>query len=99
MNIVQRQEKLAAITTDYINALEEVVNNLEKEIKEVIEAEKSDNPDWEKSIENYLDELHSVIYALPEPREGHKELHKKIVDLRKRIKDIYAEFKALTKNN
>jgi len=99
MNIVERQEKLAAITKEYIEALEEVVNNLEKEIKEVIEAEKSDNPDWEKSIENYLDELHSIIYALPEPRIGHKDLHKKIVDLRKKIKDIYAEFKALIKKS
>ncbi|NPA95878.1 MAG: hypothetical protein GXO58_10685 [Thermodesulfobacteria bacterium] len=97
MNIVEKQEKLAAITKEYIDAIEDAISTLEKEIKEAMDVEKSGNPEWEKSIEGYIDELHSIIFSLPEPRHGHKDLHKKIAELRKRIKDIYADFKAMIK--
>ncbi len=96
MNIVERQEKLAAITKEYIDAIEEVVKTLEEELKEISNAEKTGHAEWE-SIENYIDELHTIIFSLPEPRYGHKDLHKKIAELRKRIRDIYADFKAMTK--
>ncbi len=99
MNIVERHEKLAAITKEYIDAIEEAVKTLENEIKEAADVEEAGHPEWEKSIEGYIDELHTVIFSLPEPRYGHEELHKKIAELRKRIKDLYAEFKAMIKKS
>ncbi len=98
MNVVEMQEKLAAIQKDYIDTLEEAIKRLEDEIKEASEVEQTGNPEWEKSIEGYIDELHSIIFSLPEPRYGNEELHEKIAALRKRIKDIYADFKKMIKN-
>lgn len=97
MNIVERQEKLAAIQKDYIDALEDAIKTLEDEIKEASEVEHAGHEEWEKSIEGYIDELHGIIFSLPEPRYGHEELHTKIAELRKRIKDLYADFKKMVK--
>ncbi len=97
MNIVERQEKLVAIQKDYIQALEDAIKTLEDEIREASEVEQAGREDWEKSIEGYIDELHGIIFSLPEPRYGHEDLHKKIVGLRKRIKDLYADFKKMLK--
>ncbi len=95
MNVVEMQEKLVAIQKDYIKTLEEALKRLEDEIKEASEVEHAGHPEWEKSIEGYIDELHGIIFSLPEPRYGHEELHGKIADLRKRIKDLYVDFKKM----
>ena len=97
MNIVERQEKLVSIQKDYIEALEDAIKTLEDEIKEASEVEHAGHEEWEKSIEGYIDELHGIIFSLPEPRYGHNELHAKIANLRKRIKDLYADFKKMIK--
>ncbi len=95
MNIVEMQEKLVTIQKDYIDTLEQAVKRLEDEISEASDVEHAGHPEWEKSIEGYIDELHAIIFSLPEPRYGHEDLHHKITDLRKRIKNLYVDFKKM----
>ncbi len=97
MNIVERQEKLAALTKEFIEGIEEAIKTLEDEIKEASDVEHAGHEEWEKSIEGYIDELHNIIFSLPEPRYGHEELHQKVKALRKKIKDLYADFRNMIK--
>ncbi len=93
MNIVQLQEALVGAQKDFINQLEEALSRLEEEIKEASEVEHAGRAEWERSIGGYIDELHRVIFSLAEPRYGSEEEHKKIAELRKKLKDLYADFK------
>ncbi len=93
MNIVQLQETLVGAQADFINQLEEATNRLEQEIREAADVEKAGRADWERSIGGYIDELHRVIFSLAEPRYGSEKEHQKIAELRKRLKDLYADFK------
>ncbi len=97
MNIVQLQETLVGAQKEFINQIEEAINRLEAEMKEASEVESAGHPEWERSIGGYIDELHRVIFSLAEPRYGSEEDHKKIAALRKRLKDLYAEFKNMAK--
>ncbi len=93
MNVVQLQETLVGAQKEFLEQIEDAINRLEAEIKEASEVEHAGRADWERSIGGYIDELHRVIFSLAEPRYGSEEDHKKIADLRQKLKDLYADFK------
>ncbi len=97
MNVVQLQETLVGAQKEFIEQIEEAINRLEAEIKEASEVEHAGHEEWQRSIEGYIDELHRVIFSLAEPRYGSEEDHKKIAALRKKLRDLYADFKNMAK--
>jgi len=97
MNVVELQGTLVGAQKEFIHQLEEAINELEMQIKEADEVEHSGHTEWERSIGGYIDELHRVIFSLAEPRYGSEEDHQKIAALRKKLKDLYADFKSMIK--
>ena len=98
MSVMELQEKLIGAQKEFIDQIEEAINRLENEIKEASEVEHSGRAEWERSIGGYIDELHRVIFSIAEPRYGSEKEHKKIAELRKKLKDLYADFKNMSKN-
>jgi len=93
MNVVEIQELLVGSQKSYVENLEKAIEKIKKEIDEVEKVEKSALPEWQQSIGGLIDELHSVVFTLAEPRYGSEEDHQKIVELRNKVKDLYAYMK------
>lgn len=97
MNVVELQEKLVGAQKEFVDQIEEAVSRLEAEIKEASDVEQAGHAEWERSIGGYIDELCRVIFSMAEPRYGSEEAHKKIAALRKRLKDLYVDFRDMVK--
>ncbi len=93
---IQFEEALLAANRDYIASLEKGLEILEKEIEDARDVEKVCTDEWCKSVDVYIDELHNAIYSLTEPRFGSEEDSRKIKELRRRIRDLYVQFKEVT---
>ena len=96
MNFVELQEALVGAQKEFIEQIEEAINRLESEIKEASEVEHAGHKEWQRSIGGYIDELNRVIFSIAEPRYGSEEDHKKIADLRRKVKELYEDFKNMT---
>ncbi len=97
MNMVELQEKLVGAQKGFVQQIEEAIERLEEEIKEASSVEHGGHPEWVRSIGGYIDELHRVVFSIAEPRYGSEEDHKKIANIRKKLKDLYADFKNMAK--
>ncbi|HHD63433.1 MAG TPA: hypothetical protein ENK96_03495 [Desulfobulbaceae bacterium] len=93
MNAIEMQELLVGGQKSYVENIEKAIQLIKEEIKEAVSVEKANHPEWQHSIGGYIDELHRVVFALAEPRYGTDEDHRKIVELRNQVKDLYAYMK------
>ncbi len=93
MNVVEIQELLVGSQKNYMDNLEKAIEKIKNEIDEATTVEKAGHPEWQRSIGGYIDELHRVVFALAEPRYGSEEDHQKIMELRRKVKDLYAYMK------
>jgi len=91
------EEAMVNANREYIANLEKGLDILEKEIENARNVESVCTDEWCRSVDVYIDNLHNDIYSITEPRYGSEEDSKKIRELRRRIKDLYAAFKAVAK--
>jgi hypothetical protein len=77
----------------FITGLEETLEVLKEDIKEIEGIKDECTDEWCKSREDFLDYLHKSIYAISEPRWAEKKDSEKIHELRNRVKDLYVHFK------
>lgn len=81
---------------DFITSLNASIDLIAKDIDEAKEMQKICTDEWCMATEGYLDELGKVVYSISEPRWVSTEDSKKIRELRKRIHDLYANYKGIT---
>lgn len=94
---MQQQKKMEE---SFLRAHREFVSNLsyslellEKDIREAAEMEQICTDEWCLATESVLDDLAKMIYSISEPRWLTQEDSKKIKELRKRVHDMYAQYK------
>jgi hypothetical protein len=96
---MQQQKKMEE---SFLRAHREFVTNLvysidllEKDIKETAEMEQICTDEWCQATESVLDDLAKMIYSISEPRWLTQEDSRKIKELRKRVHDMYAQYKSV----
>jgi hypothetical protein len=94
---IEMQETMLRAHREFLENLEKSLNLLAKDIEEAGEMTHICTDEWCLATEGVLDELAKVIFAISEPRWLAKEDSKKISDLRHRIHDLYARYKAVKK--
>ena len=94
---IEMQETMLRAHREFLENLEKSLNLLAKDIEEAGEMTHICTDEWCLATEGVLDELAKVIFAISEPRWLTKEDSKKISDLRHRIHDLYARYKAVKK--
>lgn len=92
---IDMQESLLKAHREFIDNLEKSIEVLEKDVAEASEMTHICTDEWCKSTDLYIDELNNMIYSISEPRFASKEDSEKIRELRKRIKNLYAQYKAM----
>ena len=81
---------------DFVAGLEKSTAKLEKDIDEAGKMEKVCTDEWCMATEDYIDDLHKSVYSISEPRWADAQDSKKISDLRKRIKKLYAKYEKVS---
>lgn len=94
---VEMEETMLRAHRDFLGHLEKSLNLVAQDIEEAGEMTHICTDEWCIATESVLDELAKVIFAISEPRWLAKEDSKKISDLRHRIHDLYARYKAVKK--
>ncbi|MFW6323909.1 MAG: hypothetical protein ACOC0U_02495 [Desulfovibrionales bacterium] len=77
----------------HISNMEEAINNLEEEITDAKETQDICTDEWCDATEHALDEIANQIYHIHEPTFSSNEDTKKIKDMKKRLHDIYYQYR------
>jgi hypothetical protein len=88
------EESFLAAHREFTQNLDSSIKLIEKDINEAKEMQQICTDEWCTATETYLDELAKLVYSISEPRWVTNEDSEKIRNLRRRIHDLYARYKA-----
>jgi hypothetical protein len=79
----------------YIEALEKSIGLLEKDIRESSEMADTCTSEWCEATQHYIDDINNALFSISEPRWAEKEDSAKIKKLKRRVYDLYADYRAV----
>ena len=81
----------------FVNNLEKGLNILEEDIDEAAKMADECTAEWCQATEHVIDELSNSLFSISEPSWSSDEDSKKIKKLKRRLHDLYAKYKATSK--
>ena len=81
---------------NFISNMEKSLNILEKGLDEAQEMREICTSEWCEATEHTIDELSNSLFSISEPRWASKEDSRKIKELKRKLHDLYAKYKATT---
>jgi hypothetical protein len=92
---IEMEETMLRAHREFMINLEKSIELLAQDISEAAEMTEICTDEWCNATENVVDELHKCIYSISEPRWLTEEDSKKISNLRRRVHDLYAQYKSI----
>lgn len=77
----------------FIDNMEESMDRIEKGLDEAREMTEICTSEWCEATEHVIDDLSNQLFSISEPRWASKEDSDKIKELKRRVHDIYANYK------
>jgi type II secretory pathway component PulJ len=93
----QIQGEMAEAWRTYLDSLQTAMNKLDKDINEASEMAGICTDEWCEATEHVIDELANSLFSISEPRWANPEDTKKLKKLKKRVYDLYADYKGVYK--
>ncbi|MBR9986712.1 MAG: hypothetical protein KFF68_12455 [Desulfosarcina sp.] len=96
MNMINerfRKDTLEAWGT-YMDALETSINDLEKDIEEAADMSQRCTGEWCTATEHVIDEINDALFNISEPRWAPQENSRRIKSLKRRVRELYANYKS-----
>lgn len=90
-----RKEYVQAWRT-YTQSLEMAVARLEADIEEAADMADTCTEEWCQATEHVIDELSNALFSISEPRWADREDSDKIKKLKRRVHDLYADYRGLS---
>jgi hypothetical protein len=90
---VDLQENIVQSWREFLNNLEMSLNMLEKEIDDAAQMQSMCTSEWCEATEHVIDELGNSLFSISEPRWASEEDSLKVRRLRRRLHELYAEYK------
>ena len=81
----------------FVNSLQKGLDILEEDIDEAAKMADTCTAEWCQAIEHVIDELSNSLFSISEPSWSSDEDSKKIKELRRKLHDLYAKYKATGK--
>jgi phage shock protein A len=81
----------------YLDALEKSIDQLEKDIDEASAMSAVCTSEWCEATEHVIDELNNALFSISEPRWASDAASRKLKQLKRRVYDLYADYKAIPK--
>jgi hypothetical protein len=97
MNVIREQFHSDTMEAwgQYVTALETSIINLEKDIEEAADMSDRCTAEWCTATEHVIDEINDALFMISEPRWSSDEDSKKIKDLKRRVRELYAKYKGV----
>ncbi|HKJ98651.1 MAG TPA: hypothetical protein VJ959_07010 [Desulfotignum sp.] len=92
------QTQLNNAWMQHFNAVKNSVDLVENYLKEAKGMAEVCTDEWCISTEKLIDDLNNALYSLSEPRDADPELSLEIKELRRRIYDLYVNYKGIYEN-
>ncbi len=89
------QKEMAEAWTTYLEALERSMEMLDRDITEAREMGRVCTGEWCEATEHVIDELANALYSISEPRWADPEDSKKIKTLKRRVYDLYVNYRGV----
>jgi len=89
------QSELVKAWQNYIDALENSLDLLERDIEEAKKMAGTCTSEWCEATEHVIDELNNALFSISEPRWVDPEDSQKIKKLKRRIYDLYVNYKGV----
>ncbi|MFO8082848.1 MAG: hypothetical protein R6U27_00860 [Desulfobacterales bacterium] len=93
----QIQSEMADAWRTYLDSLQTAMDKLDKDINEASEMAGICTDEWCEATEHVIDELANSLFAISEPRWADPEDTKRLKSLKKRVYDLYADYKGVYK--
>ena len=87
------QEEYTNAWRTYVDSLEKAVAKLEADIKEASEMASVCTSEWCQATEHVVDDLSNALFSISEPRWANKADSDKIKQLKRRVHDLYADYR------
>ena len=87
------QKEMQDAWRNYLQSLEQSLNSLESQINEATEMTDICTDEWCEATEHVIDDLANSLYSISEPRWADKEDSNKIKTLKRRVYDLYANYR------
>lgn len=81
----------------FVNSLQKGLDILEEDIDEAAKMADACTAEWCQATEHVIDELSNSLFSISEPSWSSDEDSKKIKELRRKLHDLYAKYKATGK--
>lgn len=91
----EMQQEILESWRTYLNGLENSLNWLDGQIREASEMAGTCTDEWCEATEHVIDDLNNALFSISEPRTDDPELSLKIKKLRRRIYDLYVNYKGI----
>lgn len=92
------QTQLNDAWMQHFNAVESSVKLVENYLKEAKGLAEVCTDEWCVSTEKLIDDLNNALFSLSEPRDADPEISLRIKELRRRIYDLYVNYKGIYEN-
>ena len=92
------QQEMADAWLTYMQALEKSLDIIERDIEEAKEMAGVCTQEWCNATEHIFDELGNALFSISEPRWSSDEDSKRIKLLKRRLYDIYVNYRGVYSN-
>ena len=92
-----QQEYVGAWRT-YVKGLDKAIAKLENDIQEASQMADACTSEWCQATEHVVDELSNALFSISEPRWANAEDSAKIKQLKRKVHDLYADYRAVSRN-
>jgi capsid protein len=79
----------------YLESFEQSLQKLEADINEASEMADICTEEWCEATEHVIDELSNALFSISEPRWSSKADSEKLKQLKRRVHDLYADYRAV----
>ncbi len=91
-------QEMADAWDTYVKGLERSLDIIEKDIEEAKQLAGVCTNEWCNATEHLLDELGNALFSISEPRWSSDEHNKRIKMLKRRLYDIYVNYRGVYRN-
>jgi len=91
------QNEMVEAWRTYLDALEKSLNLLDAQIQEASEMAGTCTNEWCEATQHVIDELSNSLFSISEPHWSSKEDEQRIKRLKRRVHDLYANYRDVYK--
>lgn len=93
----QSQKESVEAWRTFVDVMGQSLVSIEKDIDEASQMTSICTDEWCEATEHVIDELSNALFSISEPRSSTEEDSKKIKALKRRVHDLYANYRDVYK--